>query len=78
MKRWNPSMMGRYLFGLACSLIPAVSSKYLQMAIPLLIAAFFHDIGIALNFDSLDFYMNRIEKLYSKYYVIITHRCEIV
>ena len=55
MKRWHPSSMGRYLYGLGWSYIPAASSRYLQMAIPIFIAAFFCDIGIGSMFDSLAF-----------------------
>ena len=42
----------------ACSIIPGTSSTYLQMAIPVVIIAFLHDIGIADIYDELTFVTN--------------------
>ena len=54
-KRWPGSRSAKRFYGLAFAQIPAASAKYLQMFIPLVICAFFFDIGIAQYFDSLEF-----------------------
>ena len=54
-KAYRGTKMGKRLYGLACAQIPAASMKYLQMFIPLVIAAFLFDIGVARFFDNLDF-----------------------
>eukprot|EP00957_Ditylum_brightwellii_P002784 213882-Ditylum_brightwellii.AAC.1 len=54
-KQWNGKKQGWRLYGLACAQIPSVSSKYLQITIPMFIAAFFHDVGISEFFDNHKF-----------------------
>ena len=53
-KKWKGTWNARRYYSLAYMTIPGCSAKYLQMAIPMLIAAFFHDIDIAKYYKDED------------------------
>ena len=46
-KKWKGTWNAKRYYSLAYTTIPKCSAKYLQMVIPIIIAAFFHDIDIS-------------------------------
>ena len=57
-RKWRGTWNARCYYSLACTIIPGCSEKYLQMAIPSIICAFFHYIDIMRYFkrDDLRFF----------------------
>ena len=53
-KKWKGTWNARRYSSLAYTTVPGCSAKYLQMAIPMSIAAFFHDIDIAKYYNDKD------------------------
>ena len=53
-RKWKVTWNARRYYYLAYMIIPGCSAKYLQMAIPIIISAFFHDIDITRYFNSED------------------------
>ena len=52
--KWKGNHNTRCYYSLVYTIIPGCSEKYLQMAIPIIIGAFFHDIDITKYFNSDD------------------------
>ena len=53
-RNWKWAWNARRYYSLAYMIIPDCPEKYLQMAIPIIIGAFFHDIDITRYFNSND------------------------
>ena len=49
--RWPANPASMRLYGLAFAQIPTTSARYLSLALPIFIAAFFHDIGLSQYFE---------------------------
>ena len=50
--KWKGIWNARCYYSLPYTIITGCSAKYLQMAIPIIIGAFFHDIDITIYFNS--------------------------
>ena len=53
-KKWKGTWNAKRFYSLAYTTVPKCSAKYLQMVIPMIIAAFFHDINISRFYNNED------------------------